>query len=100
MIDAEADMVVVGEADSAAESIRRVGFDEPDVVLMDVQLPDGTGIDATREILSKWPGVRVVILTSFADDEALHAAIIAGFPRAVAQKLSRAAGFDQYAGFR
>lgn len=78
MIEQEADLVVVGEADSVADSIRRVGFDEPDVVIMDLQLPDGTGVDATREILSRWPDVRVVILTSFADDEALHSAILAG----------------------
>ena len=78
IIDAEADMEVVGQADSAAESIRRAGYDEPDVVIMDVQLPDGTGVDATREIISQWPEVRVVILTSFADDEALHSAILAG----------------------
>jgi len=78
IINAEDDMDVVGHAETATESVRRVGFDDPDVVIMDVQLPDGTGVDATREILSQWPHIRVVILTSFADDEALHSAILAG----------------------
>ncbi len=78
IIDAQDDMEVVGHAETATESIRRVGYDDPDVVIMDLQLPDGTGVDATREILSQWPHVRVVILTSFADDEALHSAILAG----------------------
>ncbi len=78
IIDAEDDMEVVSEAGTAEESVRRVGFDDPDVVIMDVQLPDGTGVDATRDILSQWPHIRVVILTSFADDEALHSAILAG----------------------
>ncbi len=78
LLDAQDDITVVGEAGTAEEAVRRVGFDEPDLVVMDVQLPDGTGVDACREIRSRWPHVKVLILTSFADDGALHAAILAG----------------------
>lgn len=78
LLDSQDDIEVVGEAGSAEEAVRRVGFDEPDLVVMDVQLPDGTGVDACREIRSRWPEVKVLILTSFADDGALHAAIMAG----------------------
>ena len=78
LLGAQPDIAVVGEAGTAEEAVRRVGFDEPDLVVMDVQLPDGTGVDACREIRSRWPEVKVLILTSFADDGALHAAIMAG----------------------
>lgn len=78
LLDAQEDITVVGEAGTAEEAVRRVGFDEPDLVVMDVQLPDGTGVDACREIRSRWPEIHVLILTSFADDGALHAAIMAG----------------------
>ncbi len=78
LLDAQDDITVVGEAGTAEDAVRRVGFDEPDLVVMDVQLPDGTGVDACREIRSRWPHVKVLILTSFADDGALHAAILAG----------------------
>jgi DNA-binding NarL/FixJ family response regulator len=78
LLEAEEDIEVTGEAGSVEEAIRRVGLDEPDLVLMDLQLPDGTGVDACREILSRWPGTTVLILTSFADDQALYSAIMAG----------------------
>jgi two-component system, NarL family, response regulator DevR len=78
MIDAEDDLEVVGEAGTVEEAIRRAGFDEPDVVVLDVRLPDGSGIEACREIRARWPETRVLMLTSFADDEALFASIMAG----------------------
>ncbi len=78
ILDAEPDLEVVGQAETAEESIRRVAHDQPDLVVMDIQLPDATGVDACREIRSRWPDVTVLMLTSFADDEALHAAILAG----------------------
>ena len=68
----------VGEAGTAADAVRRVGYDGPDVVVMDVRLPDGSGVDACREIRSRWPDIRVLMLTSYADEEALVAAIMAG----------------------
>lgn len=78
LIDSEEDMNVVGEAGTAEEGVRRVGFDEPDVVVLDVRLPDASGVEACRDIRQRFPDVRVLMLTSFADEEALMAAILAG----------------------
>lgn len=78
LIDSQDDMSVVGEAGTVAEGVRRVGFDEPDVVVLDVRLPDGSGVEACREIRERFPEVKVLMLTSFADEEALMAAILAG----------------------
>ena len=78
LLESEDDIKVVGEAGTVAEAVRRVGFDEPDVVILDVRLPDGSGVEACREIRDRWPGIKVLMLTSFADDEALFASIMAG----------------------
>ena len=78
LLDAEEGMSVVGEAGSVDEAIRRVGFDEPNIVILDVRLPDGSGVEACREIRTRWPEIKVLMLTSFADDEALFASILAG----------------------
>ena len=78
LIDSQDDMAVVGEAGSAEEGVRRVGYDEPDVVVLDVRLPDASGVEACREIRERFPDVNVLMLTSFADEEALMAAILAG----------------------
>lgn len=78
LIDAQEDMEVVGEAGTVADAIRRVGFDDPDVVVLDVRLPDGSGVEACRDIRERFPDVHVLMLTSFADEEALLSAIIAG----------------------
>ncbi len=78
LLDAQDDLEVVGEAASADEAVRRVGYDSPDVVVMDVRLPDGSGVEACREIRSQWPDTKVLMLTSFADEEALFASVMAG----------------------
>ncbi|HLV90989.1 MAG: response regulator transcription factor [Acidimicrobiales bacterium] len=78
LIDSQEDMQVVGEAGTAEEAVRRVGYDSPDVVVLDVRLPDGSGVEACREIRQRFPEVKVLMLTSFADEEALMAAILAG----------------------
>lgn len=78
LIDAQDDLEVVGEADSVADGVRQTGYHDPDVVVMDVRLPDGTGIEACREIRSRWPKTHVLMLTSYADEEALVSAILAG----------------------
>ncbi len=78
LIEAEKDFSVVGEAGTVADAIKRTGYDEPDVVVLDVRLPDGSGVEACREIRSRFPDVKVLILTSFADEEALLSAITAG----------------------
>ncbi len=71
-------LLVVGEAGSVAEAIAAARDTEPDVVLMDVRLPDGSGVEACREIRSAQPATRVLMLTSFADDDAVFSAILAG----------------------
>jgi DNA-binding NarL/FixJ family response regulator len=78
LIDSQEDMTVVGEAGTVDDGVRRVGYDEPDVVVLDVRLPDASGIEACRDIRSRFPDVKVLMLTSFADEEALMAAILAG----------------------
>lgn len=91
LLDAEPDLEVVGEAGSAGEAIRRVGFDSPDVVVLDVRLPDASGVEACRNIRSAFPDVRVLMLTSFADEEALMAAILAGASGYLLKRIDSAA---------
>lgn len=67
LLSRQGDMEVVGEAESVAEAVRRVAFDEPDVVTLDVDLPDGSGVDACPAIRTISPGIRILILTAFAD---------------------------------
>jgi DNA-binding NarL/FixJ family response regulator len=69
---------VVGYAGTVAEAVREAARTEPDVVVMDVRLPDGSGIEACREIREARPETRVIILTSYADDDAVFASILAG----------------------
>jgi two-component system response regulator DevR len=71
-------MTVVGEAGTMADSIEEAARVEPDVVVMDVRLPDGSGVEACREIRQARPDVKVIMLTSYADDEAVFASILAG----------------------
>lgn len=78
LLQAADDIVVSGEAGSVREAIDEADRTRPDVVVMDVRLIDGSGIEATREIRAKHPKAKVVMLTSFADDEALFASIMAG----------------------
>ena len=73
-----AGMTVVAEAGTVAEAVERAARSRPDVIVMDVRLADGSGIEATREIRAARPDVRVVMLTSFADEDALFASILAG----------------------
>ena len=69
---------VVGEAGSAREAVEQVAALKPEVVLMDIRLPGTSGIEACEEIVSRFPGTRVIMLTSYADDEMLFSAIRAG----------------------
>jgi two-component system, NarL family, response regulator DevR len=78
LLQATDDIVVTAEAGSVREAIDEADRARPDVVVMDVRLADGSGIEATREILANHRKTRVVMLTSFADDEALFASIMAG----------------------
>ena len=78
LLQAQDGIEVVGEVGTAADAVRHVGFDAPDVVVMDVRLPDGSGVEATRKIRDRWPDVAVLVLSSFADEEALISSIEAG----------------------
>ncbi len=78
LIEVEDDMEVVGEASTAAEALARIPSTRPDVAVLDVRLPDGDGISVCRDIRSRMPELACLMLTSFADDEALLAAIMAG----------------------
>ena len=78
MLESEGEFSVVGQAGTLAEVLPRVGGCQPDVAVLDVRLPDGNGIEACRDIRAKYPEVHCLILTSFADDEALFDAIMAG----------------------
>ncbi|MBH0199306.1 MAG: response regulator transcription factor [Nitrospira sp.] len=71
-------IAVVGESASMAEAVALAGKLTPDVILMDIRLPDGSGIDACREILAVLPDTRVLFLTSYADDDSVLAAVLAG----------------------
>jgi two-component system response regulator DevR len=78
LLEATDDIVVVGEAASAFEALERIPTAKPQVAILDVRLPDGSGVEVCREIRSTWPEIACVMLTSYADDEALLAAIMAG----------------------
>jgi two-component system, NarL family, response regulator DevR len=78
LLDRRSGFEVVAQAGSVAESIAQAARFEPDLVIMDVRLPDGSGIEACREIRAARPETRVIMLTSFPDEEAVLSAIIAG----------------------
>jgi DNA-binding NarL/FixJ family response regulator len=97
LIEADGDLTVVGEAGTAEEALGRIAALRPDVAVLDVQLPDGDGIEVCREVRSSLPEVECVMLTSFADDEAVYAAIMAG---ASGYLLKQVRGPDLVAGIR
>jgi DNA-binding NarL/FixJ family response regulator len=78
LLDRRAGFEVVAQAGSVAESIEQAHVHRPDIVVMDVRLPDGSGVEACRAIRAELPETRVIILTSFPDDEAVLSAIVAG----------------------
>ncbi|MCU1472028.1 response regulator transcription factor [Amnibacterium sp.] len=77
-LEAAEGLEVVGEAGTIAEAQSLIDAATPDVVLLDVRLPDGTGIDLCRELRANAPGLPCIILTAFNDDEAILAAVLAG----------------------
>jgi len=80
LLQATDDIVVAGEAGTVRDAFEEAARARPDIVVMDVRLADGSGIEATREIRAKRPQIQVLMLTSFADDEALFASIWPGRP--------------------
>lgn len=94
MLSVHDDIEVVGDASSADEAVRRTGLDQPDVVVMDVRMPERSGVEACREILASFPDVRVLMLTSYADEEALMASIMAGASGYVLKRIKGAELID------
>jgi DNA-binding NarL/FixJ family response regulator len=78
LLECEEDMEVVGQAATAQEGLEQISTLQPDVAILDVRLPDGSGIEVCREIRSLYPDIACLMLTSYADDEALFSAIMAG----------------------
>jgi two-component system, NarL family, response regulator DevR len=78
LINREDDMLVVGEAGRADEAVARIGATGPHVAVLDYQLPDGNGVEVCREVTDRYPNIACLMLTAFADDEAVFAAIMAG----------------------
>ncbi|MCU7731082.1 response regulator transcription factor [Actinoplanes sp. KI2] len=78
LLEAAGDIEVVGESGSAQEATHRIPAFRPDVMILDARLPDGNGIDVCREVRAIDPTIKGLILTSYEDDEALFAAIMAG----------------------
>lgn len=78
LIGLESDIEVVGEASTKADALHRIPAARPDVAVLDVRLSDGSGVEVCREVRSEFPDIRCLMLTSYADDEALFDAIMAG----------------------
>jgi DNA-binding NarL/FixJ family response regulator len=97
LVEVEVDIEVVGEAGTAEEAIGRIPATSPHVAILDLRLPDGDGIEVCREVRSKHPEIACILLTSFSDDEAVYAAIMAG---AAGYLLKQIRGSDLVAGIR
>ncbi|WP_425501411.1 response regulator transcription factor [Phytoactinopolyspora mesophila] len=78
LLEIEPDITVIGEAGTADQAMARIPALKPDVAILDVRLPDGDGVTVCREIRSRLPGLACLMLTSFADDDALFDAVMAG----------------------
>jgi DNA-binding NarL/FixJ family response regulator len=97
LLESEGDMEVVGEAGTAEEAVGRIPATSPDVAILDLRLPDGDGIEVCREVRSRHPEIACILLTSFSDDEAVYAAIMAG---AAGYLLKQIRGNDLVSGIR
>ena len=97
VLESDPGIRVIGEAKNAAEALSRVPALRPDVAVLDVRLPDGDGVSVCRELRSRIPEVKVIMLTSYSDDEALFEAIMAG---AAGYLLKQILGQDLVSGVR
>lgn len=88
LLSHEPSVIVVGEAENAEQAVALAAELKPDVVMMDVRLPDRSGVEACREIRSADPGIKVVMLTSHADEDAVFNAIMAGASGYVLKQIS------------
>jgi two-component system, NarL family, response regulator DevR len=89
LLEAAGDLEVVGESGSAVEATARIPALRPDVAVLDNRLPDGTGIEVCRDVRAVDPSIKALILTSYDDDEALFAAIMAGASGYVLKEIGR-----------
>ena len=78
LLSMESDLDIVGECGTATDAVARIRACRPDVAVLDVRLPDGSGVEVCRDVRSAMPEVKALMLTSYADDEALFDAIMAG----------------------
>ena len=78
LLERRDNITVVGEAGTVEEAVAAAQRTEPDVIVMDIRLPDGSGVDACREIRGQRPETKVIMLTSYADEEAIYGSIMAG----------------------
>lgn len=97
LIEADDGLEVVGEAATVADALVRIPLARPDVAILDVRLPDGSGVEVCREIRSDHPEIACLMLTSYADDEALLASVMAG---AAGYVLKQVGGHDLVADIR
>jgi len=88
LLQSEGDIEVVGDVGTAQAALARIPALKPDVAILDARLPDGSGIEVCRDIRSAMPSIRAIILTSYDDDEALFAAIMAGASGYVLKQVS------------
>ncbi len=89
MLDTDPGIEIAGEAGTAADALRGIAATRPHVAVLDVRLPDGSGIEVCREVRSRDESVHCLMLTSYADDEALLASVMAGASGYVLKELSR-----------
>ncbi|MDT4892484.1 MAG: hypothetical protein QOE97_1519 [Pseudonocardiales bacterium] len=78
LLASQGDVEIVGEAATVAEALERIPAARPDVAVLDARLPDGSGIEVCRQLREDDPGIRCLILTSYDDDDAIFAAVLAG----------------------
>ncbi|GAB3572483.1 response regulator transcription factor [Amycolatopsis endophytica] len=78
LVEADPEMTVVGEAATAAGALTRIPVVRPDVAVLDLRLPDGSGVELCRELRSRMPGLHCLVLTSYTDEQAMLDAILAG----------------------
>jgi two-component system, NarL family, response regulator DevR len=78
LLEAEPDLTVIGQASSVSEALARIPALRPDVVVLDVRLPDGNGVELCRDLRSKMPELNCLMFTSFTDEQAMMDAILAG----------------------
>ena len=97
LLDEEADIEVVGEAGTVTEGIAGICASRPDVAVVDLRLPDGSGVELVREVRARLDGTACVLLTSYPDDEALQSAVLAG---AAGYVLKQVKGMDLLASVR